>query len=226
MRLERRLMQFDFFNPLFTVRQAEPASVERAPAPPSSSRGTLAAVSPESPHTIALPSAEELHAQATVLLTRLGCAALATRLVIRWNPRLRNTAGMAFPGRALITLNPRLTQFGLEEIDRTFRHELAHLLAQERVGRRRIDPHGKEWRQACVDLGLPGEKRSHDLPLPRHRVRPRHFYKCPGCGFELKRARPLKRNSACVKCCRAHNRGRYDRRFRFVATPPPADADH
>ena len=38
-----------------------------------------------------------------------------------------------------------------DEVDRTLRHELAHLLAQWRVGRRRIAPHGKEWRQACRD---------------------------------------------------------------------------
>jgi SprT protein len=174
-----------------------------------------------------LPEVEQLRAQAKALLLPLGAQALSARLVIRWNPRLRNTAGMAFPGRALITLNPKLAQFGEEEIDRTFRHELAHLLAQERAGRRRIDPHGKEWKQACVDLGLAGEKRSHDLPLPRHRVAPRHFYRCPGCGFELKRVRPLKRHSACVKCCRTHNRGRYDARFRFVAAAPPVPpTDH
>jgi predicted SprT family Zn-dependent metalloprotease len=41
-----------------------------------------------------------------------------------------------------------------DEIDRTLRHELAHLLAQFRVGRRRIAPHGPEWRIACRDLGI------------------------------------------------------------------------
>jgi predicted SprT family Zn-dependent metalloprotease len=219
-------MQFDFLKPLFTAAEAPgPVEIAMPPASPHSApeSATVSATSGE----VTLPTVKELHAQAAELLKQVGASSLAGRVVIRWNSRLRNTAGMAFPGRALITLNPRLAQFGLEEIDRTFRHELAHLLAHERAGRRRIDPHGKEWRLACVDLGLPGEKRSHDLPLPRHRVRPRLFYRCPGCGFELKRVHPLKRHSACVKCCRAHNRGRYDARFRFVPTPPPpADADH
>jgi SprT protein len=223
------MQQFDFFQPLFTPGQAAPAIEPRnpsVPAPAPTKVNEPIAVPSPAASAATLPSAEELHAIASDLLQRAGAATLARRMVIRWNARLRNTAGMAFPGRSVITLNPRLAQFGFEEIDRTLRHELAHLLAHDRAGRRRIDPHGKEWKQACADLGLPGEKRSHDLPLPRHRVPPRHFYKCPGCGFELKRVRPLKRNSACVQCCRAHNRGRYDARFRFVPAPAPARADH
>src|ERR1700730_17806348 len=52
-----------------------------------------------------------------------------------------------------------------DEIDRTLRHELAHLLAQFRAGRRRISPHGEEWRQACHDLGIGDEVRCHNLPF-------------------------------------------------------------
>jgi SprT protein len=165
-----------------------------------------------------VPPAAELLAQARSLLMRVGAAALAGRVQIRWNPRMRSTAGMAYPTRALITLNPRLAEFGSAEIDRTLRHELAHLLAHERAGRRRIAPHGAEWRRACRDLGLPDEKRTHDLPLPRHERKPRHFYRCPHCAIELSRVLPLKRGSACLQCCRKHNRGRYDSRFRFVRT--------
>ena len=240
-------MQFDFLKQFFAPEPKPPQRVERepnSPAPatapakpapgataPGASIPVPAIARPEVPEApqpaaakVPVPPIEDLRAAALKLLRDAGASALAGKLVLRWNPRLRNTAGMAFPGRHLITLNPRLAIFGEEEIDRTLRHELAHLLAQDRVGRKRIDPHGKEWKQACADLGLPGEKRTHDLPLPRHRVQPRHFYKCPGCGFELKRVRPLRRNSACVKCCRAHNRGRYDARFRFVPIPHAASA--
>ena len=65
----------------------------------------------------------------------------------------------------LISLNPRLCEHGADEIDRTLRHELAHLLAQFRAGRRRILPHGAEWREACRDLGIADEKRCHTLPF-------------------------------------------------------------
>ena len=150
------------------------------------------------------------------ILRRAGCRDLAEKLTIRWNPRMRSTAGTAFPAKTLITLNPRLLSFGEEEVDRTLRHELAHLLAHFRAGRRRIAPHGPEWRAACRDLGLTDEKRCHELPLPRRSQVPRHRYACPACGVILSRVRPLKKKSACLACCRKHNRGRYDERFRLV----------
>jgi predicted SprT family Zn-dependent metalloprotease len=102
-----------------------------------------------------------------------------------------------------------------DEIDRTLRHELAHLLAQFRAGRRRILPHGREWRQACHDLGIGDEKRCHNLPFPmRERVR-RFLYKCPNCDRDFARARRIHRAIACLACCRAHNGGEFDRRFRL-----------
>ena len=59
---------------------------------------------------------------------------------------------------------------GTGEVERTLRHEAAHLLAHWRAGRRRIQTHGPEWRQACADLGIPGETVTHTLPLaPRRR---------------------------------------------------------
>jgi predicted SprT family Zn-dependent metalloprotease len=140
---------------------------------------------------------------------------------VRWNPRMRSTAGMAYPGRALVTLNPRLRSFGPEEVDRTLRHELAHLVAHARVGRRRIAAHGPEWRQACADLGLPDERRCHDLPLPKRQVTRSHFYRCSACGTELARVRPLKRKSACLACCKKHSKGQYDERFRFTKIIKP-----
>ncbi len=219
-------MQFDFLKQFFAPEPKAPQRSEPEPERPSVVEPPpVAPPEPKRPAVVKVPvpPIEGLRTVALNLLRDAGANALAGKLVLRWNPRLRNTAGMAYPGRHLITLNPRLALFGDEEIDRTLRHELAHLLAQDRVGRKRIDPHGKEWKQACADLGLAGEKRTHDLPLPRHRVSPRFFYLCPGCGFELKRVRPLRRNSACVKCCRTHNRGRYDARFRFVPAQPRSE---
>ena len=93
---------------------------------------------------------------------------------VEWNPRLKTCAGRADFRNSLISLNPRLRDHGLSEIDRTLRHELAHLLAQFRAGRRRILPHGPEWRQACRDLVIADETRCHNLPFAvSHRVR--HF---------------------------------------------------
>ena len=101
------------------------------------------------------------------------------------------------------------------EIDRTFRHELAHLLAQFRAGRRRILPHGKEWRAACVDLGIGDEKRCHNLPFSIIERARRFLYKCPNCQQDFPRMRRIRRAIACLACCRKHNGGDFDPRFRL-----------
>ena len=199
-------MQFDFLRRLFGKRE-RPRAREMSPAP--------AVVK------VVAESHDPLLEEARSVLRAVGAAALAERVRVEWNARMRTTAGLAFPGRSLVRLNPKLREFGDAEIRRTLLHELAHLLAHERAGRRRIAPHGAEWRRACSDLGLPDEKRTHDLPLPRRTITRRHHYRCPACGTAIARVKPLRRGSACLSCCRAHNRGRYDTRFRFERTEPP-----
>jgi predicted SprT family Zn-dependent metalloprotease len=103
-----------------------------------------------------------------------------------------------------------------DEIDRTLRHELAHLLAQFRAGRRRILPHGAEWRAACIDLGIGDEKRCHNLPFPFIERTRRLLYKCPHCKRDFPRVRKIRRAIACLACCRKHNGGEFDARFRLL----------
>jgi predicted SprT family Zn-dependent metalloprotease len=105
-----------------------------------------------------------------------------------------------------------------DEIDRTLRHELAHLLAQFRVGRRRIAPHGPEWRDACRDLGIADEARCHNLPFATKVYLARFVYRCPNCRQEFPRVRRIRRAIACLACCRKHNRGNFDPRFRLKLT--------
>jgi len=140
---------------------------------------------------------------------------LAARVVVEWSSRLRSAAGRAEYATARVLLNCRLSDYGEAEIDRTFRHELAHLLAQFRAGRRRIAPHGAEWRKACSDLGIADETRCHNLPLPVHRQQRRYLYVCAVCHRGFPRSRPLRRPSACLACCRAFNHGRYHKRFKL-----------
>ena len=75
--------------------------------------------------------------------------------------------------------NSRHAAIVCDEVDRTLRHELAHLLAQWRTGRRRIAPHGPEWRDACVDLGIADEARCHNLPFATKVYPARFVYRCP-----------------------------------------------
>jgi SprT protein len=160
----------------------------------------------------------DLETQAQQLLRSLGAGRIATKLRVEWNSRLKTAAGHADYRQKLISLNPRLVERPAE-IDRTLRHELAHILAQSREGRRRISPHGPEWQLACRDLGIAGEKRCHTLPFPAKRYAPRFIYRCPNCRRDFPRVRKIKRTVACLACCRAHNGGEFDVRFRLKLLP-------
>ncbi|HEY5992262.1 MAG TPA: SprT-like domain-containing protein [Candidatus Udaeobacter sp.] len=156
----------------------------------------------------------DLQQTARQLLRANGAARIAAELRVEWNSRLKTAAGRADYRQKLISLNPRLSEHP-GEIDRTLRHELAHLLAQFRTGRRRILPHGEEWREACRDLGIKGEKRCHSLPFPTRRYAARFVYRCPNCRQEFPCVRRVRRAVACLACCRAHNGGEFDARFRL-----------
>ena len=155
-----------------------------------------------------------LETEASELLRSLGATRIATEIRVEWDPRLKTAAGRADYRQKLISLNPRLVEHPAE-IDRTLRHELAHILAQSRAGRRRISPHGPEWQHACRDLGIADEKRCHNLPFKVSESARRYVYKCPQCQRDFPRVRRIMRAVACLACCRAHNGGEFDARFRL-----------
>ncbi len=156
-----------------------------------------------------------LEEKSRTLLRQLGAAKLARDVRVEWNPRMKSAAGRADYRERLISLNPLLRDHGVEEIDRTLRHELAHLLAQFRVGRRRIAPHGPEWREACRALDIAAEARCHNLPFATKAYPARFVYRCPNCRQEFPRVRRIRRVIACLACCRKHNGGDFDPRFRL-----------
>jgi SprT protein len=166
--------------------------------------------------TPACPTAETAVILQTArdLLNANGAARIANDLRVEWNPRLKTAAGRADYREKLISLNPRLLEYPIE-IDRTLRHELAHILAQFRAGRRKISPHGVEWQQACIDLEIADEKRCHNLPFPARTYAARFVYRCPNCRQEFPRVRRMRRAVACLACCRKHNGGGFDLRFRL-----------
>jgi SprT protein len=151
-----------------------------------------------------------LEANAREILSALGAGELAREVHVEWNARLFSAACRADSRRNLISLNPRLREHDASEIDRTVRHELAHLLAQFRAGRRRIPPHGAAWRKACHDLGIADEARCHTLPFPVKQRTRRFLYRCSRCGKDFPRVRPIKRAIACLDCCRKFNGGKFD----------------
>jgi SprT protein len=182
-----------------------------AATPPPGIRQRIAAPEPRS--LAPEPQDQELTASARALLESIGENQLAQNIRVRWNSRLRSTAGRAYRARHLVELNPALLRVPEDEIDRTLRHELAHLVAYRQARKRSIAPHGPEWRAACNALGIPGEDRCHALDFPRSRQR-RHFaYVCSHCGREIHRVRRIRVQVACFHCCKRYNQGRFSVAF-------------
>ncbi len=152
----------------------------------------------------------------------LGALVLSERVVVVWNRRLRTTAGTACTRTACIELNPLLRSFGPAQVERTLKHEAAHLLAHWRVGRRAIQSHGVEWQRACADLGIAGEPAFHELPLPRRRIARKYAYRCRHCGFTVQRVRQFGPYTACYKCCQKYTGGAYHSDYLFIRVPFPA----
>ncbi len=146
----------------------------------------------------------------------LGLPKLAENVVVCWNARMRSTAGRAWWPQRCIELNPKIQEIDPQQTARTLLHELAHLVAYERAGRKRIAPHGMEWRKACADLGIAGESVCHHLPLATRRLDVRYRYVCPNCQCDFPRKRKITRAYACAACCRRYAQGRFDKRFLLV----------
>lgn len=167
----------------------------------------------------------ELTERCVGLLHQIGLGKLAEVMVVVWNPRMRTTAGRAFWPHAIIELNPKLREIAPEEVERTLLHELAHLVAYSRAGRKRISAHGVEWKQACADLGIPGETVTHSLPLPGRKMARKWRYSCPACGEGFSRVRKMKRSAGCYVCCKEHNGGYYHKKFRLVESQLATGSD-
>ena len=158
----------------------------------------------------------ELTAKCAELCQSLDLPALASRVAVEWNPRMRSTAGRATWPVAVIELNVHLSSISKTEIERTLLHELAHLVTYERLGHGRVPAHGSDWQQACSDLGIPGEKATHRLSLPSRRMKRQWRYLCQNCGATIERVRRFKGRVACYECCRQTTGGSYDERFRLI----------
>ena len=173
----------------------------------------------QDPAPATLPCALNLTRTARALAGTLGLTKLSRKVYVEWNSRMRTAAGRAHYRDCRIELNPALVKLaGIDshaEVDRTLRHELAHLVAHTRAKGRRIQPHGVEWQEACINLGIPDESRCHTLPFEPRKVKRKFLYECPSCGSEVPRVQKFRRPVACYACCKQHSRGHYDHRFRL-----------
>ena len=220
-------MMFDFLSARKRrhVPEAAPDPVQTPPAPAAHEPAAISATPAPQPRQLTPQVGVDVGVDValTALVQQwsidLAMPALAAVVRVRWNSRLKTTAGTACPRTSNIDLNTNLGEFGGEVILRILKHELAHLVAHWRAGRRRIAAHGMEWRQACSDLGIPGEKSRHTLPFKSTPRRRNYAYQCPACDEVVLRVQKLPRYSACWACCKAHNRGKFVDRFQLKPIP-------
>lgn len=200
--------------------RSQPPRQKQAPAWPAQPQVGIRSAGFRGPTGVDVKLTEEARA----LLSGTDAASQVERVCVMWNARLKTTAGTACPRTGVIELNPLIQEFGAAQILRTLKHEAAHLLANWRSGRRRIQTHGAEWQQACADLGIAGEPAFHELPLVRRRMARKFAYRCRHCGFTVQRVRPFQPYTACYKCCQRLNAGKYHSDFLFIRVPfPPAE---
>lgn len=138
------------------------------------------------------------------------------RPILRWNARLRTSAGRFIPGakRFLHVREPiiEVASYLLEEgtaealVRDTLGHEAIHFWLWVRG---RPYGHTEEFYAKMREMGV-----SRYNSVPRRRP-PKYLYRCPGCGGEYPARRRL-RELACLRCCKAHAGGRYDVRFKLV----------
>ena len=135
---------------------------------------------------------------------------------LRWNPRLRTTAGRFIPARrSRWTGQPRekanieiatylLTLEDAESFIRdTMGHEMIHYWLWVR---RRPYGHTPEFHAKMRELGV-----SRYNPVPQHRPC-KHCYVCDGCGQRIWVRKKLPK-AACAACCNQHSQGRYHSKF-------------
>lgn len=90
--------------------------------------------------------------------------------LIRGNPRMRTTLGRAFMYKFEIELNSRLLLGDREALEKTFAHELAHLVSAELYGRKGHG-HGKAWASVMRRMGQAPERLAK-VSVPNKLARP------------------------------------------------------
>lgn len=127
---------------------------------------------------------------------------------IVFNNKLRTTLGRASLDKNQIDLNTKLLLKHPEELEPTFAHELAHLVAPLLYGREGLG-HQLGWKNVMIAFGYPPE-RTHNLDVIRHTHKPVAFATC-GCAdrtheIKARTFRKMKYGRREYRCtrCRQH----------------------
>lgn len=136
--------------------------------------------------------------------------------ILTTNSRLRSSAGRFIPGsRKYFDLQSPIIEIAqylceLDDAPRwvedTMGHEMIHYWLWVR---HRPYGHTPEFWRKMEEMGV---SRYNHAPVRRAY---RHLYRCSACSKEFRTFRRLAQNLACVDCCKKHNNGKYDERFRI-----------
>jgi SprT protein len=138
---------------------------------------------------------------------------IAQRIIVKWSNRYTNCMGKAHyrgPTDMTVTFSgPLWPRASADERRQTIIHEACHIIArykhQHLGGKRRIQPHGWEWKQAMTRAGV-APKRCHNVDTTGlGRKREQFEYEC-GCMTHMvgkirhRRMQLEGRRYFCVKC--------------------------
>lgn len=142
----------------------------------------------------------ELMAKALIEVHKLNCG-------FEWIPN-KTIMGRYISSKNVIQLSKPLVQLNNENTVRdTIIHEIAHAIAGVEAG------HGRLWKVTALRLGgsISRCTASDVVKVPSKRV-----LVCISCSHEVPVYRSRKTTKACGKCCRIHNGGRFDERFKLI----------
>ena len=135
---------------------------------------------------------------------------------LRWNPRLRASAGRFIPGSRKFwqVLKPtievasylREKENALELIKDTVAHEMIHYWLWTR---RKPYGHTPEFWEKMTQMGVSRYNR-HPMPRPY-----KYIYRCQSCTKDFLSRKKLG-VLACADCCKKHARGQFDARFVLI----------
>jgi predicted SprT family Zn-dependent metalloprotease len=140
---------------------------------------------------------------------------------LKWNSRLRSSAGRFAPMPRRVFLNRliahrdptiEIASYLLDHPDSP--HHITDTLAHEMIhywlwDRGRPFGHTEEFHRKLKEIGA-----------TRYNLAPKFIphkyeYRCPNCDYVYRAKKRLGGNRACKACCRAHGNGRYDPRFQI-----------
>jgi predicted SprT family Zn-dependent metalloprotease len=158
------------------------------------------------------PLAQDLFHRAAARFGAIWSAgSLSTTVRIAVSPRLTRSLGRADVRQRRITLAAGLTHAGTL-LDQVLCHELAHIVAFDRVGRSE-GPHGPTWQYLVSEAGYAPQRRlpgpASLAPIKLRSTSRKYAHRCPVCSFVRVASRRMPR-WRCADCVLAGLDGHLD----------------